>query len=162
MSEAAELTDKIRSAKLLSLKIIDTPAEQVYDDLVSLAAQCCKAPTAVLTFIDTDRAFVKASLNGPPLGTENREDAFCNTTIQQPSRTMIVSNAHDDPRFAKNWKVTSGMLTFYAGASVIADGVALGALCVVDTKPRDFSEENMETLEKLARVIAQVLIGCAK
>ncbi len=45
-------------------------------------------------------------------------------------------------------------IRFYAGAPlVLRTGIRLGTLCIIDTKPRSFSEVQRTQLEDLARII---------
>jgi hypothetical protein len=62
------LPDEIRSREdlrqeaLLDLEILDTPAEAEYDDLVALASEICGTPISLVTLIDSDRQWFKASI----------------------------------------------------------------------------------------------------
>jgi two-component sensor histidine kinase len=71
----------------------------------------------------------------------------------------IVPDLTEDPRFARNPLVTGEPhLRFYAGAVLrTPDGVPLGALCVLDHRPRDLTEEQASTLTMLAgQVMSQL------
>jgi hypothetical protein len=47
--------DNLRIQKLLEYFILDTSPEQVSNDIVSLAAQICSTPFALITAADNDR-----------------------------------------------------------------------------------------------------------
>ena len=49
-----------RLEALLRYRILDTPPEQVFDDLVDLAATVCYTPVAAIALVDEDRAWLKA------------------------------------------------------------------------------------------------------
>ncbi len=51
-----------RLAALHELEIIDTSPEQIYDDVVQLAATICETPIAIINLIDSDRQWGKASM----------------------------------------------------------------------------------------------------
>jgi hypothetical protein len=54
--------DPERINSLRSYSILDTPAEQAYDDFVKLAQLVCGTSVAVINLIDADRQFFKAEI----------------------------------------------------------------------------------------------------
>ena len=70
-----------------------------------------------------------------------------------------IPDAAQDPRFNRDpLVVTAPHLRFYAGSALkTEEGLPIGALCVVDTRPRRLSQLQQETLSVLARqVMAQL------
>ncbi len=140
-----------RQRALDSCGILDTPPDPELDALVERAARLTQAPMALITLIDNDRQWFKAK-HGLQ-GTETpRETSFCSHTIQH-TEPLIVSDARADVRFAKNPHVLGDPnVVFYAGWPLLThDGHALGALCVIDRVPRELTDNQRETMAKLAK-----------
>jgi diguanylate cyclase (GGDEF)-like protein/PAS domain S-box-containing protein len=137
-----------RLSALYAEHVLDTPPEQVYDDLVRLASFICQTPISTITFIDQKRQWFKARV-GMPARETPREDAFCAHAILQPEEVLIVEDATKDARFADNPAVIGGIqIRFYAGVPLVTEeGQALGTLCVIDIKPRTLSPAQLEALK---------------
>ncbi|MET0527150.1 MAG: GAF domain-containing protein, partial [Microvirga sp.] len=146
-----------RLAALRSYRVLDTPPEPAFDDLVQLAAQCCQTPIALISLIDERRQWFKAEL-GLGMCETPLDRSICLSAMLQP-RLTVVPDLIEDHRFASNPLVTAEpRLRFYAGAVLRAlDGVPLGALCVLDHVPRDLTEEQAATLPLLARQVMSQL-----
>ena len=144
-----------RLQALRSYELLDTPAEQSFDDFAKLASFICGTPIAVMSLIDEDRQWFKAKVGMEPSQTP-RDMAFCAYTILE-SKVLIVEDAQKDARFSDNPLVTGNPnIRFYAGAPLIdRDGFGLGSLCVIDTKPHQLSEGQTAALEALARQVVQ-------
>jgi tetratricopeptide (TPR) repeat protein len=146
-----------RLAALRQYQILDTAPEKVFDDFTFLAAQICRTPIALISFIDGDRQWFKSKV-GVDVDCTPRDVAFCAYAIMQ-QQPLVVPNALNDSRFASNPLVAQAPeIRFYAGAPLITpEGYGIGTLCVVDTVPRDLSLEQQEGLRALSnQVIAQL------
>jgi diguanylate cyclase (GGDEF)-like protein len=165
LPESTEMTvppvpqnEKARIAELEELDILDTAPEQAYDDITYLASRLCGTPIALVSFVDSDRQWFKSRVGLE--ATETHRDApFSAHAILDPYEMMVVADALEDERFAEHALVVGGpRVRFYAGVPLTtASGHALGTLCVVDTEPRELSEENARALRALGRqVMSQV------
>jgi diguanylate cyclase (GGDEF)-like protein len=84
--------------------------------------------------------------------------AFCDHTIQTTD-CLVVPDATQDKRFAENALVTGPpFIRAYAGAPIITpDGYALGALCAIDQKPREFTPDKLAILGSFADLVMNEL-----
>jgi PAS domain S-box-containing protein len=141
-----------RVAALERYAILDTGREAAFDEVAELAADLLDAPIAVVNFIASDRQWFKAEVG---IGQDELplDVSICRHAILQPG-VLIVPDLTKDARFAHNPLVTAaGGLRFYAGALLeTPDGLPLGTVCVLDTKPRSegVSERQARALKALA------------
>lgn len=152
MSESERLT------ALRSYDILDTVPEKDFEDIVELASIICDTPISLVSLVDSDRQWFKAS-KGLDAKETPREYAFCHHTIQNPSEVMVVSDSTLDDRFKSNPLVTGDPnIRFYAGAPLIDnEGHPLGTLCIIDKKPRDFCKREEKALKALAKRVMDLL-----
>ncbi len=132
--------DAQRVAALKRYEILYTPAEDVFDKLTEVIARVFDAPMAFLSLVDNDAVFYKSQVGPFGKSQVNRANSLCSLTILS-REPLIIEDALLESCFANNPFVQAeGGIRFYAGAPLITcDGFLIGALCVVDTKPRAFS-----------------------
>lgn len=142
-----------RLCSLTTLCILDTMPEDRFDRITRLACRAFDVPTALVSLVDRDRQWFK-SKQGFDSRELSRRISFCGHVVAQEG-TLVVPDALLDPRFADNPLVTgSPMIRFYAGQPVHApDGARVGALCLIDSKPRKFSDADRALLRDLAAMI---------
>lgn len=150
--------EKSRLDALFSYQILDSLAEQEYDDIARLAAYICGVDRAMVAFLDQDRKWHKARYN--IAATEvPRSFSICSLTILG-DKPLIVPDTHKEPSVQNIGMVTEApYVRFYAGVPLIdREGHAIGTLCAIDTKPHsDLTKEQVENLVALARQVMQLL-----
>ncbi len=144
-----------RLEELKRYKILDTEPEALYSNIVQMAAQICDVPICAISFVDKERQWFKGytgmTLDKPET---SRDIAFCAYTILETD-SLIVEDATKDERFAQNPLVTGHAdIRFYAGIPLVSSqGLPLGALCVLDKKPRKLTPYQKESLRLLAKQV---------
>nr|WP_236748861.1 EAL domain-containing protein [Acidovorax carolinensis] len=140
-----------RLRALQSYAILDTPAEEAFDQLAVLAARICNTPMAVVNFLDSKRQWFKAAV-GVPFRQTDRAIAFCNHALSGSRDPIVVADASQHPLFSNNPLVLGEPhIRLYACVPLVTpEGAALGTLAVLDTVPRPLTGEQLEGLKILA------------
>lgn len=149
--------DDERLKKLNSYHILDTPSETDYDELVQLASQICNVPISLMTLVDKDRQWFKASV-GLSISETPREISFCGHAING-NNLFIVEDASKDERFSDNPLVASDPnIRFYMGMPLTTpDGFNIGTLCVIDHEPRVLTKDQENAIRILAKQVVNHL-----
>jgi signal transduction histidine kinase len=148
--------DAARLAALARTQLLDSPPEERFDRLTALAAQMLGAPVALVTLVDAHRAFLKSAFG--MAGVPGRElplsHSICKHVVAERS-SVVVEDARLQPALRDNGAVTELGAVAYAGMPIVdRDGHTLGALCVIDSEPRQWSARELATLRTLADWIA--------
>jgi diguanylate cyclase (GGDEF)-like protein/PAS domain S-box-containing protein len=128
------------------------------DPVVHIASRMFNMPVAAVNMIGNDHVFFAASVGVGEVDM-SRDVSFCAHAITQPD-VMVVPDASQDDRFHDNPLVLgTANLRFYAGVPLFSpDGLALGALCIIDDQPHlDFTEEDKKRLQDLAKMASDRL-----
>ncbi len=148
-----------RLEALRALMVLDTPAEPLLDSIARMAAQVCDVPIALISLVDAERQWFKATVGLPGVSETPRDIAFCAHAILMDG-VMEVPDATQDARFVHNPLVTGEPdIRFYAGAPLMAggDGDRVGTLCVLDHKARQLTAQQLATLRSLSTMVSQAL-----
>ena len=145
-----------RLSSLHAHAIMDTAADPYLDNLAGITARKLHMPIVLVNLVDHDRQWAKAAF-GLPRGYEvPRAFAFCSETILSPDRVTVIPDATLDTRLSDNpFVVGKPHFRFYAGVPITdGQGRALGALCVIDTTPRDFTAADSLILSEMAESVS--------
>lgn len=158
MITVAAVDERERLKDLRSYKILDTFSEKDYDDITQLASILCEVPIALISFVDKERQWFK-SVKGLSVNETERQHSFCSHAIQMPGEPFIVEDSRTDSRFKDNPLVTGDPnIVFYAGIPLVSnDGNGLGTVCIIDTKPRVLTPNQLDALNILSRQTINLL-----
>lgn len=157
MRQVAPVDEAARQEALDALRVVGSDADTRFDRIARTARELLGASGASVTFLDHDRQWIKSAIEMSSRDTA-RASSFCNTTISRPE-LFVVEDAARDEAFAEHpWVIGEDQVRFYAGYPVEApNGQRVGALCVVDTKPRRFTRAEAALLRDLALRVQELL-----
>jgi tRNA A-37 threonylcarbamoyl transferase component Bud32 len=152
-SEVSTANEEARMRAVKRYRILDTPPDGTFDRIAGLAARMFSVPVAIVSVVDHDRIWFKAHY-GTDVGEVGRDPGLCASAILQHD-AWVVPDAVSDPRTLANPLVAGEFgLQFYAGVPLrTPDGYNLGTFCILDREPREFTAEDVRTLEDLAAIV---------
>lgn len=139
--------------RFLNLKI---SRERELQGIVEIAAEICQTPMAMITFTDKNTQFVKYKV-GVDIDKIKRNDTFCHEIIEH-GKPLIIGDLQKS-RFAQNPYVNNDAgMRFYAGAPITTyDGLTLGTLCVLDTRPKTLTDKQVQMLSLLSHQVITIM-----
>lgn len=145
-----------RLQTLRHYEVLSTPPDDVFQDLVALAAQLFSQPLAFLALVDEHEVVfpvVHGTSDMPPVP---RAQALCSTAIQYPhavayENLAVAAQTGVDATAIRAALGRGG--AFYAAAPLrMPDGYSIGVLCLMGAAPRPFLPAEKAILEELADV----------
>ncbi|MDF1506109.1 PAS domain-containing protein, partial [Roseisolibacter sp. H3M3-2] len=148
------LTDPGRLAALRATGLLDGVTNPVLDRLAALAARLLGGTGAVVSLVDDRRQHLPGAAGqcapaGAPRGNPVSH-SFCRHVVDSAA-PLVVGDARRHAVVAGNPAVAAQGIVAYLGVPLAtADGDVLGALAVVDGRPRAWGEDDLATLADLA------------
>ena len=151
------VVDPERLAALRRLVLLDTGPTDAFDRLVRLTARTLQAPIALLTLVDVDRQYFKASYGLPEPLASARETPLSASICQYAvalGAPLVVCDSRVEHWLDDNLAVSEFGVRAYAGVPLVTeDGHAVGTLCALDLEPRDWTDTELANLGDLAGVV---------
>ena len=148
------LNSPTRLAALERTRLLDSEPEEAFDRATRLASKLLQVPVSVVSLVTPERQFFKAqkglseplaSKRGTPLS-----HSFCQYVVATRG-PLIVNDARKDPLVRDNKAVSELGVRAYLGVPLREPGgEVLGAFCVIDSDPRDWSDSDLSGLEDIA------------
>ncbi|MEU0990616.1 GAF domain-containing SpoIIE family protein phosphatase [Streptomyces sp. NPDC005953] len=147
-----------RLAAVHRYQILDTPPDGAFDKVASLAARIFSVPFAAVAIVDSDRVWFKATFGLGGTTQMGRDPGLCASAILEGT-PYVVTDAAVDPRTAAHPLVRGELgIRFYAAAPITTpDGVHIGTVNVLDTRPREVSAAQLAALQDLAALVMDQL-----
>ena len=154
---ASPTDEEARLEVVQGFEILDTPPDGAFDRVTALAARLFEVPISTISIVDHDRIWFK-SHHGLDVDQIERAPGLCASAILQ-HEPWVVTDATVDPRTLANPLVRGDLgRRFYVGIPLrTSDGYNLGVFNIIDVEPRDFGEEDLETMKDLAAVVMREL-----
>ncbi|MEO7793902.1 MAG: sensor domain-containing diguanylate cyclase [Thermoanaerobaculia bacterium] len=149
-SPQTPVDEEQRLVGLQALNILYTPAEERFDRITRCAAKLLDAPISLVSLVAADVQWFKSAQGLDAVSTP-RSVSFCGHAILS-DKPLVVNDAKLDSRFHDNPLVTGEpFIRAYAGQPLHSpEGKRVGSLCVIDRRPRSFTEGDLEVLRDLA------------
>jgi two-component system, OmpR family, sensor histidine kinase VicK len=145
--------EALRIEALNQYEVLNSAPDPVLDDLTQLAAQICDTSVAAVSFIGSDRIWIRSRF-----GMESLELSLgslpCETTILGDT-VYEISDARNNPDYAPDGILLEGhSYRFYAGAPLTTPGgISIGALLVLDGPARTLTGAQSSALSILSRQV---------
>ncbi len=145
--------EALRIEALNQYEVLNSAPDPVLDDLTQLAAQICETAVAAVSFIGSDRIWIRSRF-----GMESLELSLgslpCETTILGDT-VYEIPDTRNDPDYAPDGIHLEGhAYRFYAGAPLTTPGgVNIGALLVLDRPARMLTPAQSSALGVLGRQV---------
>lgn len=137
--------------------VFDEPEEDRFAHLASTLARSLDAPIALITSADGQRRFWEAQCGLPDdllCAAESAWDLSMCRQIVFSDSTLVLPDTFDNACFANDEFLKKMGIRFYAGAPLKAqNGEVIGSVCVLDTRPRQITEQQKEQLTSIAKAV---------
>jgi signal transduction histidine kinase len=154
---SSELYQLERLAVLDATALLDTPAEEAFDQFTRLASTILQTPVALVSLVDQERQFFKSSVGLSEPWASRRQTplshSFCKHVVST-SEPLCVSDARAHPLLRDNLAIAElGVIAYLGIPLTTSQGFTLGSFCVIDGKPREWTSREMDILRDLATLI---------
>lgn len=142
-----------------SLGLVDAPTPASFDALTRLAMRLFDVPVALISIVqeDRDRQFFISHHGLPDPWRERQETPLTHSFCQHVKRTgepLVVRDARKHPLLKSNLAIPDLKVVAYLGVPIsMPDGTVIGALCIIQSTPRDWTKEDITALQNLAECV---------
>ncbi|UOR06527.1 GAF domain-containing protein [Hymenobacter aerilatus] len=138
---------------------MNTTPEKIFDEYVALTARLFNLPISLISLVDEERVWFKASV-GAPVGVTSlaRPDSMCSAAILQDTPVFFSDYTRESCELVNPATAEALGLNFYAGTTLFtAEGTKMGVLAVIGREKRVFTTEESALLVSLAQLVSQTI-----
>ncbi|HSG63579.1 MAG TPA: sensor domain-containing diguanylate cyclase [Gammaproteobacteria bacterium] len=148
----------LRMVELQTNPIFHTPVEERFERITRLARRHLRVRIAGITLLDQEKEWFK-SIAGWSISELSFEQSLCRR-IGQNSEPCVIPDMQVDRRF-KDHPLVAGKpgLRFYASYPMVdIKGAMAATFCLLDTAPRELSEEDHQAFLDFGQIAQQELL----
>jgi GAF domain-containing protein len=142
--------------------LLEETYQPALEQLTRLAKRLLDAPFAMISLVDATRQVHRCQIGELSEHWQVGEElpisqSFCRYAVES-RQPLIINNAREHPLVRDNPLTRELGLSAYAGIPLATpDGHVIGTLCVLDSRTRDWSHEQIETLRSIAAAAMAVI-----
>ena len=152
------LEEEQRLAAVANLRLLDRPEDERFGRITRLVKRHFRCSACSITLVDRDRQFF-ISQRGLASRETPREESVCALVVDSKA-PLIISDLrlHEKTKHFRNL-LDNLKLLFYAGIPIWSpEGWPVGTLCVLDRSVREFSDEELESLQDFAVLVEDEIL----
>lgn len=156
---ALQRASQVRMAAVRASGLLDSPTEPSFDSLTATTARLLGAAVCFISVVDETRDFYKSQSGFPDQLAQAREmdgETFCHFTLDRDD-PLVINDTLTSPTWSAVPTVHSLGVRAYVGVPMKLAGENIGSFCVVDTVPREWTVQELETIRQLAVSAAREL-----
>ena len=141
------------------LGLVNGVPDPASDKIVNLAADLLSSPNAAISIVEPtrQRQFLRSFTgfgSAPATARETPLSRSICARVRETDTILSIRDAVSDPVFSKHEAHSVDGIASYLGAPIhLPDGRPIGALCVFDNSPREWSQRDIDTLVQLAALV---------
>lgn len=138
----------------------DALPEDSFDRFARLAAGSLRSPVAIISLVDDDRHVVKSSVGLTGRSRVWRKVPLALRYVRQAvstGRPVFIGNTRDQPADPSSPGDTPDGVAYAVVPVIVADGQAIGTVCVIDTAPHAWTHTEINCLLDVATMLATEL-----
>jgi diguanylate cyclase (GGDEF)-like protein len=145
--------DLDRSAALKASSCLFLPADERFDRVTRIACRALAVPMSRISILERESEWFNSTHT---LSVQSSKSwvSFCSWVVASKS-PLVVADALEDARFKSNVLVLGDpKIRAYAGWPLeLGPGLVAGTLCVIDHKSRQFSQDDLNCLRDIAKLL---------
>ncbi len=157
LPSSKEISDAVHDEKRLKgVRAIDDPDQRrspIFDLLSKEAAELLDAPLAFISLVEEDKDIIYGQSGLPTAicdaGYIDVQPSFCQLTIAS-EKPVVIDDALKVPSLRLFPSVVQLGVRAHLGIPLKIDGQPVGNCCVIDFKPRQWTEADVANLSALA------------
>jgi GAF domain-containing protein len=137
-------------------EVVASRPDEILEECVREASRRLEAPIALVSFVMGHVQYFRAATGLPPELDLSRATARCHSYCQfvvMSEKPLAISDIFARPDVPQAVAQTYGVRA-YLGVPIFCEGQLLGTLCVVDVKTREWSQNEVGTLSKIAERVS--------
>jgi GAF domain-containing protein len=139
------------------LALLDAAEEPFFDRLTRFASNVIGVPVSLVSLVSNNYQFFKSATGLPePWASDRRtplSHSFCQHVVAT-GKPLVVTDARLDARLKENLAIPDLNVIGYLGIPLrTEDGKQLGSFCVIDDKPHNWTESDIEVMTAFAALV---------